>query len=390
MVNFEYYNPAQIIFGKGVISNVGNKIKSLGFNSVLLVYGGGSIKRNGIYDTVIKSLTENNIEFSELSDIKPNPRLSKVREGSSICINNKVDFILAVGGGSVIDTAKGIGVAVSNEKDVWEYYMTGEPIPYCLPVGVVLTIPAAGSETSFASVITNEDGNFKRGIHDNVVIPKFAIIDPETSYSLSKYQMACGTSDILAHLMERYFTIVKNVELTDRMIEAACVTIINNAVKAIKDPLNYAVRAEIMLTGTFAHNNSLDCGRIGDWGSHNVEHELSGTYDIAHGAGLAIIFPAWIKYVWHIYPQRFARFAKEVWGVDYYPGEEESAIQMMLTRLEAWYKQLELPTRLSDININDSEFENMANRALVNRENGIGQFCKLKKQDIINIYKLAL
>lgn len=390
MINFEFFNPAKIIFGKGVIKNVGTQIRKYNATKVLLVYGGGSIKRSGIYDEVIKSLNKHNIEFIELCGVQPNPRLSKVREGAKICIENNVDFILAVGGGSVIDTAKGIGVAVTNDKDVWSYYMSGEKISNCLPIGVILTIPAAGSETSYASVITNEDGGFKRGIHDNVIIPKFAMLDPETTYSLPAYQTACGVSDILAHLMERYFTLVENVELTDRMIEGAAVTIINNGIKVLAEPHNYDVRAEIMLTSTFAHNNMLDCGRIGDWGSHNVEHELSGTYDIAHGAGLSIIFPAWIRYVWKVAPKRFARFAREVWGVQYYPGEEEYAIEQMLDRMESWYKRLGLPTKLSQVGINDSQFEQMAHRALVNREDGIGQLYKLKENDIIEIFKLAL
>lgn len=391
MINFEFYNPAKIVFGKGVIKEVGKQIKEYHGKKVLLVYGGGSIKRNGIYEQVKDSLQSNGIYFEELSGIQPNPRLRKIYDGKEICLRDKIDFILAVGGGSTIDTAKGIGVAVANPaEDVWNYYMTGKKIPFCLPIGVVLTIPAAGSETSFASVITNEDGNYKRGIHDDIVIPKFAIMDPETSYSLSTFQMACGAADILAHLMERYFTKVENVELTDRMIEAAAITIINNAVKAVKHPKDYNVRAEIMLTGTFAHNNSLNCGRVGDWGSHNIEHELSGTYDIAHGEGLAIIFPAWIKYVWRSNPEKFVRFANEVFGVKSSKDDDEFTVQELLVRLEAWYKELLLPTRLSEIGIDGSNFESMAKRALVGREEGIGEFVKLKEKDIIEIFKLAL
>lgn len=391
MINFQYYNPAKIIFGKGVIANVGEELNNFGAKNVLLVYGGGSIKKNGVYTNVINSLTAHNIQYTELSGVKPNPVLSKVIEGAEICKAKNIDFVLAVGGGSVIDTAKAIGVATANEGDVWDFYMDiRTTIPQCLPIGVVLTIPAAGSETSYASIITNEDGNYKRGIHDNIVIPKFAIIDPETSYSLSTYQMACGASDILAHLMERYFTLVTHVELTDRMIEAACITIINNTLKAINNPTDYDTRAEIMLTGTFAHNNSLDCGRIGDWGSHNVEHELSGTYDIAHGAGLSIIFPAWIRYVWRTSPAKFIRFAKEVFGVDAYPDDEEFIVNQLLVRLENWYSQIGMPIRLSQIGIDDSQFEMMASRAIEGRPKGLGQFYKLLQKDIVEIYRLAL
>lgn len=391
MVNFEFQNPAKIIFGKGMISKVGEEIKKYGAKKVLLVAGGGSIKRNGVYDTVRKSLDEAGIAVCELWGVQPNPLLSKVLEGAEICKKEGIGFVLAVGGGSVIDTAKGIGVAATNEGDVWDFYMgIRNKIEHCLPIGVVLTIPAAGSETSYASIITNSDGNYKRGIHDNIVIPKFAIIDPETSYSLSQYQMACGSSDILAHLMERYFTTVEHTELTDRMIEGACVTIINNALKAVKNPTDYDTRAEIMITSTFAHNNMLDCGRIGDWGSHNIEHELSGSYNIAHGAGLSIIFPAWMKYVWKSNPAKFVQFGQRVWGINSYPYDTEYTVTQMIRRLEDWYKQLGLPTRLSEIGIDGSQFEAMAERALVNRESGLGNFVKLKRQDIIEIFKLAL
>ena len=391
MINFNFQNPAKIIFGKGQIAKVAQEIKAFKARNVLIVAGGGSIKKNGIYEAVVSSLKDSGISWKEIWGIKPNPRLDKVREGAEICKQENIDFILAIGGGSVIDTAKGIGVAAVNDRDVWDFYMgLSNDIPHCLPIGVVLTIPAAGSETSYASVITNTDGDFKRGIHNNIIIPKFAILDPETTYSLPPYQTACGASDILAHLMERYFTNVDHVDLTDRLIEGACMSIIRNSLIALENPRDYNARAEIMFTGTIAHNNLLDSGRIGDWGSHNIEHELSGTYDIAHGAGLSIIFPAWMKYVWHVNPQKFMQFGERVWGVASDPEHPEIAIASMIARLESWYKQLNLPTRLSEIGIDDSNFESMAERALVNRENGLGNLMKLNKQDIINIYNLAL
>lgn len=390
MVNFEFYNPAKIIFGRNVITeNTGQQILLSGGKKVLLVAGGGSIKRNGVYDAVVSSLRNAGLEWDELWGVQPNPRLDKVTEGAAICKSHNIDFILAVGGGSVIDTAKGIGVAATTERDVWKFYMGKDhEIKGCLPLGVVLTIPAAGSETSYASVITNPDGNFKRSIHCNLIIPKFAIVDPEVSYSLSPYQMACGASDILAHLMERYFTNVSHVELTDRMIESACITIINNALKAAKFPLDYNARAEIMFTGTVAHNNLLNSGRIGDWGSHDIEHELSGTYDIAHGAGLAIIFPAWMKYVWRENPQKFLQFGERVWGISSCCDNAEF-ISILIEKLQSWYKQLGLPLKLSEVGIDSSEFEAMADRALVNKKH-LGNLLELGKQDIINIFNLAL
>lgn len=390
MVNFDFYNPAEIIFGKGTIAGTAGKIAEYNCSNILIVYGGGSIKKNGVYDQVMQSLAKYGFNLTELSGIQPNPRLGKVYEGEKICKEKNIDFILAIGGGSVIDTAKAIAVAAKDDGDVWDFYMEKRhEIKDCLPIGVILTIPAAGSESSYASVITNEKGDYKRGIHDNIIIPKFAIIDPETSFTLTPYQMACGASDILAHLMERYFTLVENVELTDRMIEAVAVTIVNNTLKALKDPCNYNIRAEIMLAGTFAHNNILDCGRIGDWGSHNVEHELSATYDIAHGAGLSIIFPAWIRYVWRKSPGKFVRFGKEVFGVNAYCQDTAFIIDQFLARLESWYKSIGLPTRLSDIGIDGSKFEEMAERAIEGRPDGLGQFMKLHKEDIIAIYNLA-
>ena len=390
MVNFDFYNPAEIIFGKGTIERTAEKIAEHNCKNILLVYGGGSIKKNGVYSQVMQSLKKYDFNITELSGIMPNPRLGKVYEGEKICKGKNIDFILAVGGGSVIDTAKAIAVAAKDNGDVWDFYMEKRnDIKDCLPIGVILTIPAAGSESSYASVITNEKGGYKRGIHDNIIIPKFAIIDPEASFTLTPYQMACGASDILAHLMERYFTLVENVELTDRMIEAVAVTIVNNTLKALKEPRNYDIRAEIMLAGTFAHNNILDCGRIGDWGSHNVEHELSATYDIAHGAGLSIIFPAWIRYVWRKSPEKFVRFGREVFGVNAYCSDKEFIIEQFLTRLESWYKLIGLPTRLSDIGIDGSKFEEMAERAIEGRPGGLGQFMKLHKEDIIAIYNLA-
>ena len=387
MLNFEFYNPAKIIFGKGTEENVGKQSANFGKN-ILLHYGGGSIKKNGVYDKVIKSLKEQNLNIFELGDVKPNPRLSLVREGIKICKDKNIDFILAVGGGSVIDSAKAISIGAKYEGDVWDFFVKGIVAKDSIPLGVVLTIPAAGSESSTSTVITNdEDNNYKRGMQSLEYIPKFAILNPEFCYSLPKYQIACGCCDILAHLMERYFTQVENVELSDRLIEGAVKTIINNAKIAYNDNTNYDAWAEIMWTGTIAHNNLLNMGRIGDWASHQIAHELSGIYDLTHGAALSIVMPAWMKYVYKDNIDKFYQFATRAFHI--IDEDKEKAVLKMIETLEKWYKELDLPIKLSDANIEPVRFEEMAERAFLNKD-VIGNFKKLYKEDLIKIYNLCV
>lgn len=387
MLNFEFYNPAKIIFGKGTEESVGERSANFGKN-ILLHYGGGSIKKNGIYDKVIKSLKEQNLNIFELGDVKPNPRLSLVRKGIQMCKDNNIDFILAVGGGSVIDSAKAIAIGAKYDGDVWDFFVKGTIAKEAIPLGVVLTIPAAGSESSTSTVITNdEDNNYKRGMQSLEYIPKFAILNPEFCYTLPKYQIACGCCDILAHLMERYFTEVENVELSDRLIEGAVKTIINNGTIAYNDNTNYDAWAEIMWTGTIAHNNLLNMGRIGDWASHQIAHELSGIYDLTHGAALSIVMPAWMKYVYKHNIDKFYQFATRVFHI--IDEDKEKAVLKMIDKLESWYKQLELPTRLADANIEPVRFEEMAERAFLHKE-VIGNFKKLYKEDLVKIYNLCV
>lgn len=391
MINFEFYNPARIIFGKDTESQVGRQIAKFG-NRVLLHYGGGSIKANGVYEKVVKSLHEAGLFFVELPGVVPNPRLSLVKEGIKICNESNLDFILAVGGGSVIDSAKAIAAGVKYNGNVWDLYMDNsklDELTVALPIGVVLTIPAAGSESSTASVITNEEGWLKRAIGTEVIIPKFAVLNPEASYTLPAYQIACGASDILAHLMERYFTQVPNVDFTDRLIEANVRTILNNAPLALKNPHDYNIRAEIMWAGAVAHNNLLDTGRVGDWGSHDIEHEISGAYDIAHGAGLSIVFPAWMKYVYKQNIDKFIQFARRVFNVDFSFDDREQIVFEMIERLEAWYVRMGLPIRLSDVNIGSDRLREMAEKCMVGRTH-VGNFMELKADDVYEIYKLAL
>ncbi|NLU52516.1 MAG: iron-containing alcohol dehydrogenase [Clostridiaceae bacterium] len=388
MINFTFQNKTKIIFGKGTESLVGKETK-LYADKVLLVYGGGSIKKIGLYDTVVKALKDEGIQIFELSGVQPNPRLSLVKTGIDICRKEGISFILAVGGGSAIDTAKAIGVGVPYDGDVWDFY-SGDAVPEeTLDVGVVLTIPAAGSEASNSSVITNENGWYKNGLTSDITRPVFAILNPELSYTLPNYQTACGAADIMAHIIERYFTKTTHVELTDRLCESALKTMISNVPKALVKPDDYNVRAEIMWTGTIAHNDLLGTGRIGDWASHKIEHELSALYDIAHGAGLAIVIPAWMKYVYKEDVARFAQFAKRVFNVDDNLFDLEEMALKGIACLESFFSSIGLPVRMSQAGIDDSRIEEMADRCTQSDTMPFGNFKKLSKQDVLNILKLA-
>lgn len=387
MQNFIFDNKTKIIFGKECELNIASEVKNYS-NKILLHYGSASIKKSGLYDRIVKSLKDENIEFIELSGVKPNPRLSLVREGIDICKKENIDFILAVGGGSVIDSSKAIALGALSEFDIWEYYEGKHEVKACLPVGVVLTIPAAGSESSTSTVITNEDGFYKRSVRSIILRPKFAIMNPELTYTLPNYQTACGIADMIAHIMERYFTKEKNVELTDRLCESTLKTIINHAPKVLENPTSYESRAEIMWAGNIAHNGLLGTGRIEDWASHNIEHELSAIYDIAHGAGLSIIFPAWMKYVYETDIAKFVQFAHRVFEISINEDDLEQTAIEGIEKLESFFHSLNLPTKLSQVNIDKTNFVEMAKKAT---ERGpIGNFVKLTKNDVLEIYKLAL
>jgi alcohol dehydrogenase YqhD (iron-dependent ADH family) len=355
----------------------------------LLHYGGGSIKQTGLYNQIISSLNASGIEYIELPGVKPNPRLSLVREGIKLCRENGISLILAVGGGSVIDSSKAIAMGVPFDGDVWDFFI-GKAIPQeAMPVGTILTIPAAGSESSTGCVITNEDGWYKRAVNSELIYPRFSILNPELAFTLPKYQAACGASDILAHLMERYFTNTQHVELTDRLIEAAMKTVINNAPIIMEHPDDYNAWSQIMWAGTIAHNNLLNTGRVGDWASHDIEHELSGIYDVAHGAGLAVVFPAWMKYLHKHDVNRFFQFASRVWNVDYCAWAPEKTALEGIKRLENFYKSLGLPISLKELGITDDRLEEMADKCTNSDRATVGNFVKLSKTDVFNILNLA-
>ncbi len=386
MENFTYRSPTKIIFGKGTENRVGTETVKYG-KKVLLHYGGGSIKKYGLYERVLKSLKDAGMEVIELGGVQPNPRLSLVKKGIDMCRREKVDIILAVGGGSAIDSAKTIASGVPYDGDVWDFFAGKAELKEIIPVGVVLTIPASGSESSNSSVVTNEDGMYKKGFTSELLRPEFAILNPENTFTLPQYQTACGSTDIMAHIMERYFTTVKNVELTDRLCEAALKTVINNTYEVLREPDNYAARAEIMWTGSIAHNNLLGTGRIGDWAPHKIEMEISGLYDLAHGAGLAIIFPAWMKYVYKNDIERFAQFAARVWNVEPDFNDTEKTAFSGIEKLENFFKEIGMPATLKEANIPYDRLEEMAEKCT---EMGpVGNFIKLDRNDVLKILEIA-
>jgi len=392
MQNFTFSQPTVCVFGPDSENALKEQLAGRA-TKVLFHYGGGSIKKSGIYDMVCKTFQELGISYVELGGVQPNPRVTLVREGIKLCREHNLDFILAVGGGSVIDSAKAIAIGVYYDGDVWDMYIgkahpsTQEKLP--VPIGVVLTIPAAGSESSDGSVISNDDGDFKRACGTDLFKPAFAILNPEYTYTLPPFQVACGCSDIMAHMMERYFTPDKDVDVTDRLLEATMRSVIHYSKLAQDFPTDYSIKAEIMWAGTIAHNNMLSCGRTGDWATHDIEHEISGIYDIAHGAGLSIIFPAWIRYCCKYDMPRFVQFFRRVFDVDYAMDQDERVIHEGLNRLKTYYRSLGLPVSLSDLGIGEDRLHEMAEKCVLHSGGTVGNFRKLTSEDIYQIYLLA-
>lgn len=392
MENFAYYTPTKVVFGKDEEKNVGKLAKEFGAKKVLIHYGGGSAVRSGLIDKIKTSLTEESISFVELGGVKPNPRLSLIYEGIKLAKENSVDFILAVGGGSVIDSAKGIGYGIANPdiEDVWDLYIGKKKTQKCAPIGVVLTIAAAGSEMSGGSVVTKEDEQLKRSYGCDNARPKFAIMNPELTYTLPKYQIACGVVDIMMHTMERYFSPVGNLELTDKIAEGLLRTMIKYGKLSLENPHNYEARAEIMWASSLAHNGLTGCGGIGDWSTHQLEHDLGGVYDIAHGAGLSAVWGSWARYVYKENPKRFVQFAENVFGIEKIGTDEEISIKG-IEAMENFYKDIEMPISISEtgINLSDEDVEMLAEKCSNNGTRYIGSFKKLFKEDMAKIYSMA-
>ena len=350
MNNFVFYAPTLFAFGAGEVKSTGALVRQFGGTKVLLVYGGGSIKRNGAYDAVLDSLQDAGLSWCEVSGVQPNPLSSKVYEGIALAKQEGVDFILAVGGGSAIDTAKAIGFGAVYEGDFWDFFTGKAKLEKSLPVGTVLTISAAGSEGSDSCVITQETGMLKWGSpKTDVIRPKFSILDPSYTTTLPAYQTACGVVDIFAHICERYFTNTADVALTDRLCEALMKTVVDAAPKALAEPTAYAPRADLMWTGMLAHNNSCGIGREQDWSSHQIEHELSAFSDCAHGAGLAVVLPAWMEFVMQHDIARFAQFAVEVFGCEMDAANPENTAKAGIAALRAFFRSLGMPERLCEL-----------------------------------------
>ena len=388
MDSFVFQNATKILFGQDAEAQVGAETARHS-KKVLLHSGQGSAKRSGLLDRVCASLREAGVEYVELAGVQPNPRLSLVREGIRICREQGLDFILAVGGGSTIDSAKAIAAGVPYAGDVWDFYDYKTSPQTALKLGCVLTIPAAGSETSGSTVITKEEGQLKRGMTcDAHLRPVFAVMNPALTTTLSVKDTAIGAADIMSHVMERYFTNSQAVDYSDRLCEATMRSVIHNLPRVLASPENYDARAELMWTGTNAHSDLIGMGRAGDWASHQIEHELSALYDIPHGAGLAVVFPAWMKHVYRHDLARFARWANQVWDVEADFNRPEEAALEGIRRLEAFYARCGLPVRLKEVGIGPDRLAEMAARAAGGGT--VGNFVKLDKAAVQAILELAL
>ena len=391
MNNFEYFTPTKVIFGKDTESQVGELVKAQQCKKVLVHYGGNSAKKSGLLDRVYDSLNREDVNYVSLGGVVPNPRLSKVYEGIELCLKENVDFILAVGGGSVIDSAKAIGYGVTNDCDVWELY-GGNKIPTgCLPVGAILTIAAAGSEMSRSSVITKEEGWLKRSCNHDLGRCKFAIMNPELTYTLPEYQTASGCTDILMHTMERYFTQDESMDLTDRLSEGLMRTVIYHARLLMKEPKSYESRAEIMWASSLSHNGLTGCGSAGDWSCHQLEHELGGMFDVAHGAGLAAVWGSWARYVYRSNIKRFAQFAVNVMGIlNDWSNLEQVALQG-IEEMEEFFRYIKMPITIGEmgVELTDDQIDELAYKCSHENTRTIGYVKKLDMEDMKNIYKLA-
>ena len=392
MLDFTYYTPTKVVFGKHAEEQVGRLTAEQGAKKALVHFGGQSAQKSGLLDRVVESLHAAGVETVLLGGVKPNPRLSLVYEGIDLCRKEGVDFLLAVGGGSVIDSAKAIGYGLANEGDVWDFYEKKRQPSACLPVGVVLTIAAAGSEMSDSSVITKEEGGLKRSVKSDLSRPRFAVMNPELTYTLPPYQTASGCTDILMHTMERYFTPRQGqgAEFTDGLAESLLRTVMASARVLRDDPLNYDARAHVMWAGSLSHNGLTGCGTLGDWATHQLEHELGGMFDVAHGAGLAAMWGSWARYVYREDPARFARFARNVMGLCDVGSQEQTALAG-IEAFEGFLRDIRMPVNLPQLGleVTDAQIEELAYKCTFMGKRTIGSFKVLGEEDIKAIYRRA-
>ncbi len=391
MLDFEYCAPTHVVFGKHAVERIGELVTDQNCKKVLIHYGGGSAKRSGLLDRVTTALEQSQISYILLGGVVPNPRLSLVREGIELCKREGVDFILAVGGGSVIDSSKAIAYGIANDGDVWDFYSKKRVPQACAPVGAVLTIAAAGSEMSNSSVITNEDGWLKRGLNCELCRCKFAIMDPTLTYTLPPYQTASGAADIMMHTMERYFTQVDTLNLTDAIAENLLKSVMRDVTAALNDPEDYDARAGLMWASSLSHNGLTGCGTDGgDWSCHQLEHELGGKYDIAHGAGLCAVWSSWARTVMPTNPSRFAKFAVHV--MDVQPGADDTeTANLGIDAMERFFESIGMPTRINQmgIDLTEEDMRELAYKCSFMDTRKIGRFLPLDKQAIYTIYQKA-
>ncbi|MEK3991796.1 iron-containing alcohol dehydrogenase [Robertmurraya sp. FSL R5-0851] len=387
MDNFTFFNPTKLIFGKDTVEQLKAEVPRYG-KKVLLVYGGGSIKRNGLYDQVLSLLKEIDIEVFELPGVEPNPRISTVKKGVEICRNEGIDFLLAVGGGSVIDCTKAIAAGAKYEGDTWDLMTRKAVAKEALPFGTVLTLAATGSEMNSGSVITNWETKEKYGWGSPVTFPQFSILDPVNTYTVPRDQTVYGIVDMMAHVLEHYFHLTESTELQDRMCEGLLLTVMEAAPKLLEDLESYEHRATILYSGTMALNGMLSMGYRGDWATHNIEHAVSAVYDIPHGGGLAILFPNWMKHNLKVKPERFKKLAVRVFGVNAEGKTDEEVGLEGIDHLRKFWNSIGAPSRLADYEIDDSQVEVMADKAMVYGE--FGNFTKLNKEDVMAIYRASL
>ncbi|MGL6201812.1 MAG: iron-containing alcohol dehydrogenase [Lachnospiraceae bacterium] len=388
MDNFTFYSPTYFVFGKKTEEQTGEYVKKYGGSKVLIHYGSGSVVRSGLLDRVKDSLSKEGLSYVELGGVEPNPKSGLIYQGIELARKEKVDFILAVGGGSAIDSAKAIALGVPYDGDFWDFY-GGKPVIEALPVAVVLTIAASGSEGSTDSVVTHEDGMYKRCADGDVLRPRFAIMNPELTTTLPPYQTASGITDIIAHCMERYFSHTKEVEVTDRLLEAIMLTMIKEGKRAMTEPDNYDARANIMWAGMIAHNNITGVGRQQDWGTHHMENELSSLYGCSHGAGLAVLFPAWMTYVMKLDVNRFAQFAVRVWGCQMNFEDPEVTAKEGIAAYTEFIKLIGMPTSIREIGGKEEDIPTLAKNMFHESPNH-GSFLKLTEETAKDIYRLAL
>lgn len=388
MENFNFYSPTEFVFGRDRENECGNLVKKYGGKKVLIHYGGGSAIKSGLLDRVKKSLDKDGIKYCELGGVLPNPRDTKIYEGIELCRKEAVDFILAVGGGSVIDSAKGIAIGALYDGDFWDFYENIVSVTKAIPIGTVLTIAAAGSEASGSSVVTKEDGMLKRDVGSDLLRPKFSILNPALTCTLPAYQTACGATDIMAHVFERYFTNTTEVEITDRLCEAVLLTMIKETPRVLKDPNNYEARANIMWAGTVAHNDIIGVGRSQDWNSHRIEHELSGLYDCAHGAGLAVIMPAWMEYVLDHNVMRFAQMATRVFGCEMNFENPKETAKAGIKAFRRFLASIGMPINFEQLGARIEDIPILIEKLGIGTDK-TGGFVSLTADDIFNIYTIA-